>query len=169
MSVGGGTTPNKTPRTKKADGGAPRQLKIHFLIQNLNKMNSYAIISGTFTAAGNFSGYTAMGKRVHIFKRQMQALGLTADADVKFPLYAIAEIKTISKLDANRNPVVDEQGNPVTDQRLTATAVFADKAAITEACVEESTLTAEIKDSIAKAASSKGLTQSVVDQLVAAF
>ena len=132
-------------------------------------MTSYAIISGTFTAAGNFSGYTALGKRIHIFKRQMQALGLTADDDVKFPLYAIAEEKTISKLDANRQPVLDEQGNPVTDKRLTATAVFNSKDAITEACVEESTLTAEIKDSIAKAASSKGLTQSVVDSLVAAF
>jgi hypothetical protein len=135
-------------------------------------MNSYRIISGTFTAAGNFSGYTALGKRIHIFKRQMEALGFSAEnapAAKDFPLFVIAEEKTISQLDANRQPVLDTNGNPVTDKRLTATAVFSSKDQITEACVEESTLVAEIKDSIAKAASSKGLTQSVVDSLVAAF
>jgi hypothetical protein len=132
-------------------------------------MNSYRIISGAFTTAGNFSGYTALGKRVHIFKRQMDSLGWSANEEVKFPFYAIAEEKPISKLDANRNPVVDENGNAVTDQRLTATAVFADKTNIIEACVEEATLGAEIKESIAKQATSKGLTQSVVDSLVAAF
>lgn len=132
-------------------------------------MNSYRIISGGFTTAGNFSGYTALGKRVHIFKRQMDSLGWSANEEVKFPFYAIAEEKTIGKLDANRNPVVDDAGNPVTDTRLTATAVFTDKTNIIEACVEEATLGAEIKESIAKQATSKGLTQSVVDSLVAAF
>jgi hypothetical protein len=132
-------------------------------------MNSYRIISGAFTTAGNFSGYTALGKRVHIFKRQMDSLGWSTNEEVKFPFYAIAEEKTIGKLDANRNPVVDDAGNPVTDTRLTATAVFADKTNIIEACVEEATLGAEIKESIAKQATSKGLTQSVVDSLVAAF
>lgn len=132
-------------------------------------MNSFRIISGDFTAAGNFSGYTALGKRVHIFKRQMDALGWSSKEDVKFPFYVIAEEKPISQLDANRQPVLDNNGNPVTDQRLTATAVFDTKDAITEACVEESTLGAEIKNSIAKAASSKGLTQAVVESLVAAF
>lgn len=132
-------------------------------------MNSLRIISGDFTAAGNFSGYTALGKRVHIFKRQMDSLGWTPDAKGEFPFYVIAEEKAIGKLDANKQPVVDEQGNPVTEQRLTATAVFETKESITEACVEESTLNAEIKQSIAKSASAKGLTQSVVDSLVAAF
>jgi len=137
-------------------------------------MNSYSIISGGFAtgpnAQGNFSGYTALGKRVHIFKRQMEALGWTTNEDVKFPFYAIAEVKTITKLDANRQPVIDElTGQAVTSERLTATAVFQEKDSIVEACVEEATLSAEIKQSIAKAASSKGLTQSMVDSLVAAF
>ena len=167
--MGGEVTPYQTPRTKKADGGSPPSVKNPFFNPKTKKMNSYRIISGTFTAAGNFSGYTALGKRIHLFKRQMQSLGWSADSEVKFPFYAIAEEKTIGKLDANRQPVLDEQGNPVTDTRLTATAVFDSKDAITEACVEESTLGAEIKDSIAKAASSKGLTQEVVNQLVAAF
>jgi hypothetical protein len=132
-------------------------------------MDSYRIISGDFTTAGNFSGYTALGKRVHIFKRQMDGLGWSSLDEVKFPFYTVAEEKPINKLDGNRQPVLDDAGNPVTEQRLTATAVFETKDAITEACVEEATLGAEIKASIAKVASSKGLTQSVVDSLVSAF
>ena len=66
--------------------------------------------------------------------------------------------------------MIDElTGQPVTSERLTATAVFQEKDSIVEACVEEATLSAEIKQSIAKAASSKGLSQTMVDSLVAAF
>lgn len=137
-------------------------------------MNSYRIISGAFTtgegAQGNFSGYTALGKRIHIFKRQMEALGYTADnapTGKDFPLFVIAEEKLIPKLDKNRQPLTDPTtGEQLTSVRLTATAVFKDKDAIVDACTEEATLGAEIKDSITKAVSSKGLSQSVIDRLM---
>lgn len=177
MSIGGEVTPYQTPRTKKADGGSPPSVKNPFFNPKTKKMNSYRIISGAFTtgegAQGNFSGYTALGKRIHIFKRQMEALGYTADnapTAEDFPLFVIAEEKLIPKLDKNRQPLTDPTtGEQLTSVRLTATAVFKNKEEIVDACVEESTLGAEIKDSIAKAASSKGLTQEVVNQLVAAF
>ena len=132
-------------------------------------MNSLRIISGAFTAAGNFSGYTALGKRVHIFKRQMATLGFTEDGNVKFPFYVIAEEKTIGQLDSNNQPVVDGSGNPVTNLRLTATATFLTKEDITDACVEEVTLGADIKAEIAKVASSRGLSQATVESLASAF
>ena len=136
-------------------------------------MNSLTIVSGNFSsgenAQGNYTGYTALGKKVFIFKRQMKSLGWESDDAVKFPFYVIAEEKTISKLDANRKPVVDDAGNPLTSQRFQATAVFTNKDNIIEAYVDEATLEAEIKQSIAKVATSKGLTQSVVESLVAAF
>ena len=165
--MGEEATPYYNPPYNLGGWGIP---PLSFINHLKNKtMNSYRIISGGFTTAGNFSGYTALGKRVHIFKRQMDGLGWSTNEEVKFPFYAIAEEKAIGKLDSNRQPVLDEQGNPVTEQRLTATALFDSKDAITEACVEEATLGAEIKASIAKQATSKGLTQSVVDSLVAAF
>lgn len=136
-------------------------------------MNSLAIVSGNFSSGensqGNFTGYTALGKRVFIFKRQMNSLGFSSDSDIKFPFYAVVTEKKIGQLDANRQPVLDDAGNPVTTSRLQATALFTTKDAIVNACVEESTLDAEIKDSIAKHASSKGLSQSVVESLVSAF
>ena len=132
-------------------------------------MNSFRIISGAFTPAGNFTGYTALGKRIHIFGRQMKSIGLEKTEEVNFPFFAIAEDKSIQKLDANRQPVLGQNGEPVTEVRLTATAVFENKEEIVNACVEETTLGAEIKISITTAASSLGLSQSVIDSMASAF
>jgi len=35
-------------------------------------MKNFVINNGAFTANGNFSGYTALGVRVHLHKRQME-------------------------------------------------------------------------------------------------
>jgi hypothetical protein len=45
-------------------------------------MKNYVINNGAFTANGNFSGYTALGVRVHLHKRQMNALGWNTTEDV---------------------------------------------------------------------------------------
>lgn len=139
-------------------------------------MNTFRINSGSFATKegqqGNYTASTALGKYIHVPKRLMQNLGWTADApptDEDYPFYVIAEEKEITKLDNNRQPMVDENGNPITSIRLTATAVFKQKDDIIDAVTEEATLGAEIKQSIAKSASSKGLSQSVVDSLVSAF
>ena len=136
-------------------------------------MNTLAIVSGNFSsgekAQGNYTGYTALGKKVFIFKRQMESLGWSSNEDIQYPFYAVAEEKTIGKLDANRNPMLDEAGNPVTTQRLQATSVFTTKDAIINACVEEYTLGAEIKEQVAKVGKSKGLSDAVVNSLQAAF
>ena len=67
-------------------------------------MKNYVINNGSFTKAGNFSGYTALGQRVHIYQRQMEALGWSANDDVQFPFYCIGDIREIQP--------VDEKGNP---------------------------------------------------------
>ena len=136
-------------------------------------MNSLTIVAGNFSAGenaqGNYTGYTALGKKVFIFKRQMNALGFTTDSEVKFPLYAVASVRKINKLDKNRLPILDDAGNAVTEDRLQATALFETKDALVNACIDEATLDADIKEGIAKHASSKGLSQATIDSLVAAF
>jgi hypothetical protein len=123
-------------------------------------MKNYVINNGSFTAAGNFSGYTALGERVHVFGRQMESLGWSANDDVKFPFYAIGDVKQIDNIDEN-GAVISS-----TD-RLTALSVFKTKADIVSAHAESAFLDVEIKKSISEEAAKVGLSQSAIDSLLA--
>lgn len=120
---------------------------------------NYVINNGAFTANGNFSGYTALGDRIHLFKRQMQSLNWEKQDDVKFPFYVIATIKQIGQLDLKGNPVVDEKGLPVTSDRLTALSAFKTRDEIKQAHADASLLDIEIAQEIRTQASSAGLTE----------
>ena len=128
---------------------------------------NFVINNGNFTANGNFSGYTALGQRVHFHKRQMESLGWKSDADIKFPFYSIAEDKEIGQLDANGNAVVDANGVPVTSKRLTALSAFTDRNAIKQAHADSALLDIEIAQEIKAQASSAGLTDSAINALSA--
>lgn len=130
---------------------------------------NYVINNGSFTANGNFSGYTALGDRVHLHKRQMEALGWTKSEDVKFPFYVIATIKKIGKLDPKGQPVVDEKGVPVTSDRLTALSAFKTRDAIKQAHADANLLDIEIAQEIKSQATSAGLTEESLKMLASAF
>jgi len=127
-----------------------------------NIMKNYVINDGAFTKAGNFSGYTALGERVHIYQRQMSSLGWSSDKDVEFPFYAIGKIKDIEELDAD-----GKSTGVVIDQRLTALSVFKTRDAIKTAHSESSLLDIEIAQEVAKKASEAGLSQQAIEQLLA--
>ena len=131
-------------------------------------MKNYVINNGTFTTNGNFSGYTALGERVHIFGRQMQALGWTKPEDVKFPFYTIATAKEIGQLDGNGKPVVDANGLPVTASRLTALSTFKTRDEIKQAHADSALLDIEIAQEIRSQASTAGLSEAAVNALAAA-
>ena len=121
---------------------------------------NYVINNGAFTGAGNFSGYTALGERIHIFGRQMEALGWKTNADVKFPLYVIGQMKTINNL--------NEAGETVgTSERLTALSAFKTREEIKQAHADSALLDIEIQQEIKAQASSAGLTSDAVDRLLA--
>ena len=128
-------------------------------------MKNYVINNGQFTANGNFSGYTALGERVHIFGRQMSALGWAKQDDVKFPFYAIGTTKQISQLDTNGKPLVNADGTPVTADRLTALSAFKSRDEIKQAHADAALLDIEIAQEIRTQASSAGLSQQAVDAL----
>lgn len=128
---------------------------------------NFVINNGNFTANGNFSGYTALGQRVHFHKRQMESLGWKTDAEIKFPFYAIAEDKEIGQLDSNGNAVVDASGVPVTSKRLTALSAFQNRDAIKQAHADNALLDIEIAQEIKSQASSAGLTDSAISALSA--
>ena len=127
-------------------------------------MKNYVINNGSFTKAGNFSGYTALGERVHIFGRQMNGLGWSTDADLKdnLPFYCIATVKDIEELDAD-----GKSTGVVVDKRLTALSVFKTREAIKQAHADSAFLDIEIKQEIQEKASEAGLTASAIEQLLA--
>lgn len=122
---------------------------------------NYVINNGAFTASGNFSGYTALGERVHIFKRQMEALGWSSNEQVKFPFFTIGQMKQINQLDANGTVVG-------TADRLTALSVFKTKEDIKQAHVDSKLLDIEIQQEINAQASSAGLTENAINSLLQA-
>lgn len=122
-------------------------------------MKNLVINNGKFTAAGNFSGYTALGERIHIYARQMEALGWSADTDVVFPFYTIAQVKEIQQLDTDGNVIG-------TSDRLTALSVFKTRAEINQAHVESAVLDIEIKKSISEEANKVGLDKASIEALL---
>ena len=126
---------------------------------------NYVINNGSFTANGNFSGYTALGERVHIFGRQMQSLGWSKPEDVKFPFYAIGTMKEFGQLDANGKPLVDANGVAVTAGRLTALSAFKTREEIKQAHADSALLDIEIAQEIRTQASTAGLSESAINAL----
>ena len=128
-------------------------------------MKNYVINNGAFTANGNFSGYTALGVRVHLHKRQMNALGWESTTDVQFPFFCIAETKQIGSLDASGNAVVDNNGVEIKSDRLTALSAFKTKGEITQAHADSALLDIEIAQTIKTQATSAGLSENAINTL----
>jgi hypothetical protein len=128
-------------------------------------MKNYVINNGAFTANENFSGYTALGVRVHLHKRQMNALGWEQTADVTFPFFCIAEEKQIGALNADGSTVVDVNGVAITSPRLTALSAFKTKNEITQAHADSALLDVEIAQAIQTQATSAGLSDKAIATL----
>ena len=119
------------------------------------------INNGQFSVNGNFSGYTATGVRVHIYARQMSAIGWEADDDVKYPFYALAKEKEITPF--------EEDGKTLSETksiRLTATAVFTTVDALAAAKGEVVLVEAKVNSIIAKQAVAAGLSEDTMKDLL---
>jgi hypothetical protein len=128
---------------------------------NTSKLMTAVINNGQFSATGNFSGYTAAGIRVHIYKRQMSALGWEEIEDVKFPFYCLATEKEIT-------PYLADGKTPAAEKaiRLTATAVFMTVEQLADAKGEAVLVEARVSNIIAKQAVAAGLSEEAVNDLL---
>lgn len=134
-------------------------------------MKNYIITSGQLTAQGNLTAYTSKGIRIHVYDRQLNALGLTKETldknpiSAKNPLYCIADVKSYNaKKDDQGNPIPFEDGS-LTMSRLTALSIFADKTDLISAHSEDVLLDAEIEHEINSQISAKGLTSDSVAKI----
>ena len=123
-------------------------------------MRKTQINSGNFSTNGNFSGYNSKGERIFIHKNQMAGLGFTKAEDLKFPLFAIIDTKSIMARDADGNPTI------ATD-RLQALSVFTSMDSLISAANADTLMEIESSKQIAQAATAAGLTQDAVNQLLA--
>lgn len=127
------------------------------------------VVSGDFTTVGNFSGYTATGKRVHIFDRQIKALGIKKGDDLSkiFPLFVMAEEKSYGPRVGADGKVVE--GAKAIENRLTATAVFKAKSDLVEAASEDLTLDAEVASNVSDKMKALNLTDETIANLISAI
>lgn len=110
---------------------------------------------------GNFTGYNSKGERVHVYGRQLEAIGFKPGEDVAMPLFVIAEDKTFTRVDDKGKEIEGSSFN-----RLTALSVFKTRDEMISAHVEDATLDMSVKQAIRKQASSAGLTEAEVAELI---
>ena len=129
-------------------------------------MKNLSIVSGNFSANGNFSGYTAFGERLFIHKTQMATFGLKDLELPKFPFFCIGDVKEIGQLDENSKPKMNADGTPLTIKRLQALSVFPSEEAIRQAHVNVKMLDINIKKAVVEAASAAGLSEAGINALL---
>ena len=129
-------------------------------------MKNYSISSGNFTGNGNFSGYTALGQRIFIHKRQMESLGWSKAEEVKYPFFVIGEVKQIGQLDEQGAPKTSAEGTPVLVDRLQALSCFKSKQEMIDAHVDTATLDISIKAAVKSSASAAGLSEAAITDLL---
>lgn len=137
------------------------------------------INSGNFSENGNFSGYNVKGDRIHIFARQMKALGIATDED--FAKAGSIYVRAVEKVygaktavGADGKPVLNADGTPklipyrdgsFSMKRLTATALFKTEEDYIKAMASDATTDAKVKHRIAQEYAAIGLTPDAVEEL----
>ena len=124
-------------------------------------MKNYVLTSGQVTGKGNLTGYTALGVRVHVHKRQLDALGINKAEDIKYPLFVIASEKEYEEQDK------DGVATGVKFKRLTALSAFTTKEQLVAAHTDAAMIDVEIAQSISVKATATGLSKEVVENLLA--
>ena len=131
-------------------------------------MRNFTITSGSFTGAGNFTAYNALGERIFVHKRIMESQALSATALPQYPLFAIIDNKMIGQFaEDGHTPLTNADGTPVMVERLQALSIFKTKQALIDAHVDNATLDVEIKSAVSTKATEAGLTKESIDRLLA--
>jgi hypothetical protein len=181
----------ETPRAKSTVGVTPRAKWMTDIINNkcacdtINTatdtmaLENLNIVSGTFSAKGNFTGRTSLNKKTFIHSGTMKAKGWDSIDKVKFPFIAVSEIAQVAKTTARELvnddgtivmeyvPVLNAEGQPTFDLRETTVAVFANKQEAIAAHIAESSLNNEINEAVAYAQKNYKLDDATLQKLTA--
>lgn len=131
-------------------------------------LRNVQILSGNFSANGNFSAYDDDGERYFVPKRLMESQGWVADADVAFPFWAKVKTKAIGQLDANGDPLMNSDGTPVLVDREQVASIFKKREDLISSCVEKIALDIDVQTAIKAKATAAGLSEKSIDLLTSA-
>ena len=127
-------------------------------------MKTTTILSGNFSkgekSLGNFSGYNASGKRVFIFKEQMEGLGFKETKDLKYPFFALMDEREIETRDESG----ELTGTMV--KRTQATAIFKTMEELITAKNSDAIIEIKCASELATVASTAGLTTDQVNAIL---
>lgn len=127
-------------------------------------MKATTILSGNFStgdgALGNFSGYNSSGKRIFIFKQQMEGAGFKEDKDVKYPFFALMAEREIETRDDSG------ELTGVMVKRTQATAVFTTMDKLIEAKNSDAIIEIKSAAALATEATTAGLDKEQVKALL---
>lgn len=122
-------------------------------------------IRGSFTSGadrkGNFTAYDSNGERVFIHKATMEALGWKENKDVTFPFFGITDNKDIQTRDEN-GELTD-----VMVKRFQALSIFKSEDEMINAFNSSARLAIKAKQNLQSVASASGLSDSVINSLLA--
>lgn len=127
-------------------------------------MKATTILSGNFStgdgALGNFSGYNASGKRIFIFKAQMEALGFKETKDLKLPFFALMDVREIE----TRDDSGELTGTMV--KRTQATAIFKTMEELISAKNSDAIIEIKSASALATEATTAGLSKEQVNAIL---
>jgi len=122
-------------------------------------MKPITILSGNWSASGNFSGYDARGERIHIPARQMESLGYKVGEPISYPFYSLITERTFNRLDAEGKPTNE------TFTRIQAGSLFKNEDSLISAMNSDKLLTLKAQKALQTEASSVGLTEDALNAL----
>ena len=129
-------------------------------------MQKTNILSGKWSAAGNFTGKNLSGERIFISKDLMSSLGYKS-GDVAKGFACAYKTELIGQLDDKGQPKVDTTtGELVKVARVEATAIFATADEMHEAFADDLNHDVAIRAKVQSNAKSAGLTESAINSLL---
>lgn len=127
-------------------------------------MKATTILSGNFStgdgAVGNFSGYNSSGKRIFIFKAQMEGLGMETTAKLKFPFFALMDTREIETRDDSG------ELSGVMVERVQATALFKTMDELITAKNSDAIIEIKSASALATEATSSGLNAEQINAIL---
>jgi len=132
-------------------------------------VQNVVIVSGQFSANGNYSGWDLLGvERYHIPARMMNSLGYAkgANEQVEFPIYASVVKKSFPpRLDADGQPIPNPDGTFGIKDRPTVTALFKTLEQGITANVANGEYARRVNNAVRKAETASGLTEEMLSTI----
>ena len=130
-------------------------------------MKKVEILSGNFTAAGNYSAYDDESQRYFVPGRLMKAHAWEKDEDVKLPFHAKVDIRQIGQLDENGEPILKDDV-PVLVDRPQVLSIFKSREEIIEHEIKKVGIDLEIASGITRQAKALDLNDTAIKALISA-